>query len=439
LLWTAPAARGKPRKQYNGGIMSMPVHHLPVVQNWDCHGCGNCCREYEIPVTPAERERIVAQGWHQDPAVGDLPLFVKRHRWSSEYSLFRTDRGCVFLSPEGRCRLHERFGPQAKPFACRLYPFVLVPAGEHWRVSLRFACPSAATNQGRALNEHTGDIQQLAALLERNEQLQGRPLPPPFLQRGQSVAWADLLRFVHVLVAQLRGPEERQPLQQRWRRCLALVALCRRARFDKITGNRLTEFLQVVSSGLEAEVATAPAELSPPGWMGRMFFRQMLAVFARRDRGDLRGPDARTRWRRFRAGWRFARGKGRVPRVNALLPETTFQEVELATGPLPQAAEDILQRYYIVKLGSLQFFGSSCFGLPFWDGVEALAATLPPLLWLARAFAECSREEAVTQAVQLVDDHFGYNRVLGSSRYRWMIRTLAEHGELARLIAWYSR
>src|SRR5580704_10185588 len=171
--------------------MSMPVHHLPVVQNWDCHGCGNCCREYDVPVTPAERERIEAQGWHQDPAIGDLPLFVKKSRWSSAYSLFRTDRGCVFLTPDGRCRLHERFGAEAKPFACRLYPFVLVPTGEHWRVSLRFACPSAATNQGRALNEHAGEIKQLAAILEQNEQLQGRPLPTPQLQRGQPVTWPD--------------------------------------------------------------------------------------------------------------------------------------------------------------------------------------------------------------------------------------------------------
>jgi lysine-N-methylase len=106
--------------------MSMPVHHLPVVQNWDCHSCGNCCREYDIPVTAAERQRIEAQGWQNDAAVGDLPLFVRQGRWSSNYRLFRGDRGCVFLNDEGRCRLHERFGADAKPFACRLYPFVLV-------------------------------------------------------------------------------------------------------------------------------------------------------------------------------------------------------------------------------------------------------------------------------------------------------------------------
>ena len=100
---------------------------------------------------------------------------------------------------------------------------------------------------------------------------------------------------------------------------------------------------------------------------------------------------------------------------------------------------DWRERYYEVKLGALQFFGAVGFGMPFWDGLEALAVTLPAILWLARAFAERSREEAVTLAVQLVDDHLGYNRVLGSRRYRMMVSTLASHGELQRLIAWYSR
>jgi lysine-N-methylase len=304
-------------------------------------------------------------------------------------------------------------------------------------VSLRFACPSVATNQGRALREHASDVQHLASILEQNEQLQGRQVPTPQLQRGQPIAWTDLLRFVHVLSGLLGDPG--QPLERRWRKCLALVAQCRRARFDTVTGGRLTEFLQVVTSALDTEVQSDASRLPPPGWVGRMFFRQMLAIFARRDWGDLRGPDATTRWRRFRAGWRFARGTGRVPRVNALLPETSFERVESATGPLPETAEAILQRYYIVKMESLQFFGSTCFGLGFWDGVEALAATLPPILWLARAFEDRSPDEAVTLAIQFVDDHFGYNRALATGRYRWMVGTLAEHGELAHLIAWYSR
>src|SRR5262245_45089325 len=139
--------------------MSMPVRHLPVVQNWDCHVCGQCCREYEIAVTADERKRIEAQGWKDDPDIGDLPLFVRRRWWSFSYKLNSlTDRGCVFLTPDNRCRIHARFGHQAKPLGCRLFPYVMVPAGDHWRVAIRFACPSAAANLGTPISGQLRDL-----------------------------------------------------------------------------------------------------------------------------------------------------------------------------------------------------------------------------------------------------------------------------------------
>jgi hypothetical protein len=45
----------------------------------------------------------------------------------------------------------------------------------------------------------------------------------------------------------------------------------------------------------------------------------------------------------------------------------------------------------------------------------------------------------VTRALSIVDDHFGFNRALASRRQWLSFRILATRGELARLIAWYSR
>jgi hypothetical protein len=62
------------------------------------------------------------------------------------------------------------------------------------------------------------------------------------------------------------------------------------------------------------------------------------------------------------------------------------------------------------------------------------------LLWVARMFrGTCPPEEAITKALSIVDDHFGYNRVLGTLRQRLGFQILARTGELPRLIAWYSR
>jgi lysine-N-methylase len=418
----------------------MRLLQLPVLQNWDCHSCTNCCREYQVPVTQEERRRIESQGWHKELGLAARRLFAgKGPPWARRYHLaHRREGGCVFLSAEGRCRIHERFGADAKPLACRLFPFVLVPAGDHWRAGLRFACPSASASQGRPLAAHAPEVEELARLLERQEGGAVTAAPAPPLQAGQRVEWRDVLRFLHAVLELLKDRRDR--VERRWRKCLALAGVCRQARFDKLSGGRLAEFLDVVATGLDAEVPADPADVPPPGWVGRVLFRQEAAVYSRKDHGRARGDATRSLPRRFGIGLRFALGRGAVPRTNNYLrPRATFAELEAPAGPLPAEAEEALERYYRVKVESLQFCGPTGFGLPFWDGLEGLALTLPLVLWLARGVAAASAFEAVERAVGVVDDHFGFNPALRLRRHRLAARLLAGRGELTRLIAWYSR
>src|SRR4051794_11735239 len=120
--------------------MSLPVRHLPIVQNWDCHACGACCKEYAVSVTEAERKRIEEQGWSKRPEFAGVELFVREGRFGKRYRLnHQPDGSCVFLGENGRCKIHAEFGGATKPLACQLYPYVLIPAGNHWRVGMRFA------------------------------------------------------------------------------------------------------------------------------------------------------------------------------------------------------------------------------------------------------------------------------------------------------------
>ncbi|RPI84673.1 MAG: hypothetical protein EHM42_07330, partial [Planctomycetaceae bacterium] len=48
--------------------MTLPLQ-LPTLQNWSCHSCGGCCRQHEIEITAAERDRILAQNWTADDGV----------------------------------------------------------------------------------------------------------------------------------------------------------------------------------------------------------------------------------------------------------------------------------------------------------------------------------------------------------------------------------
>ncbi len=422
--------------------MSLPIRHLPVFQNWDCHVCGNCCKEYIVTITPEERARIEQQPWEGDEVVGGHPLFRKvGPYWARRDQLnLRPDGSCVFLSESGRCRIHERFGYAAKPLPCRLFPFVLVPLGDHWRVGMRFACPSTAANKGRNIPQHSDALREFAnelALREGLDKTPGKQQRPPLLKKGQRVAWADLLRFVQALVQIVRDPNDR--IERRIRKGIALADLCRQARFDQVSGNRLGEFLQMLRISLEEEVPLEPALVAEPRRIGRLLFRQVAAIFTRKDRGPDKGLPQRHRLALMLAAWKFARGQGKVPRLHAKMAEATFEEIERTRVALTPEAEKTLERYYVIKIDSLQFCGAAQFGLPFWEGLELLFLTFPIVLWLVRILYHLPPEEAVCQALTIVDDHFGYNRVLSSSRQRLVLNLLTRSGDLSRLVAWYSR
>lgn len=421
--------------------MGLPVLQLPVLQNWDCQATGTCCKEYRINLSEEERRRIEAQGWDLGRDLGGYAPF-RRTGWLGRRTFLnhRPDGSCVFLSTEGRCRIHERHGYETKPLACRLFPFVLIPAGDRWRVGLRFACPSAAASVGRPLAEHNAELDDLAARLAERERLQ--PLPDGSLTRaprlggGQRLGWPDLLALVDHFLAMLR--DRRDPVERRWRRCLAQIDLLRKTRLDQLPPGALAQTLAITATAA-GDIPKDPHHVPAPTALGRMLFRLAASLYTRKDHGPNRGLAAQGRLAVLGSALRFARGIGRVPGTHRLIPEATFEEAEEPRGPLGPAAEEVLERYYVIKVGSLQFCGPASFGLSFWEGLEALAVTVPLILWVMRLFRGVPREEAAVRALSIIDDHFGFNPLLASWRMRFGFQTLARRGELVRLIAWYSR
>lgn len=423
----------------------MQVRSLPVLQNWDCHSCGDCCRSYAVPVTAEERRRIEAQGWESLPEFQGVPYFVKR---GGEFYLnHRADGGCVFLGADKLCRIHGKFGSGAKPLACRIYPFLLVPAGDHWNLGLRLACPSAAENRGRSLGAQIGDAREYAAFFESTTAQSVLEAPPPPLYGTQAVSWGDVGRIAASFSKLLAN--EADPFERRWRKILFIVSMLRKATFDgggdpkkAVTGGKLSEMLHVLGLAADAEEPQDPADVRRPGWAGRTVFRQLVAVFSRKDHGAERGAAQRGPVRRFASAVKFAAGRGRVPRVHAVFDDsTTFAAGETPLGALSPGATALLSRWHRLKVESLQFCGAPNFGLGVWDGIESLALTVPAAMWLARVLVAGGRspDAAVTQAVRMVDDNFGFNPLLGSVRQRFALRLIAGRGDLPRLVAWYGR
>ncbi|MGQ0636159.1 MAG: YkgJ family cysteine cluster protein [Planctomycetaceae bacterium] len=420
-----------------------PPLELPTIQNWSCHNCGGCCRQHSIEITPEERARITAQNWTvADGIPTGRPLFVRLGvlPWGNRYRLGnQADGGCVFLDDRGLCRIHAKFGEAAKPLACRIYPYAFHPAGRKITVSLRFSCPSVVANKGRPVVLQRDELKSFERLVVPEG---AERTSPPEVSAGQRLDWPDTLKFVDVLDTLLAPGDA--PVVVRLLRGLRFVELVGAARFDKVREARLSEFLEILQAAASAEVSADLSQYAEPKAIGRTQFRLLAAQYARRDTFAERQLGLSNRWKLFRAGLRFARGKGSVPALQGAFKSVPFAELEPAFGPLSSEADEILTRYLLVKVRGMHFCGRAHADEPLVEGFQALTLVVPVVLWIARWLAvgdgrRSLSTDDVARALAIADHHHGYAPKFGQPGFRTRVRLLAHLGEIPRLVAWYGK
>ena len=373
--------------------------------------------------------------------VGRLPVLVPLSRLpgSRRYRLgHQADGACVFLDENGLCRIHAKFGEQAKPLACRIYPYAFHPAGRHLAVSLRFSCPSVVSNRGRAVGDQADEIKKLA----RDAVPAGvSRLPAPNITPKEQLDWPDFLRMRDALDAELAAAET---VHVKLRRALFWIDLVEQATFSKVRGDRLDEFLDLIRQTASAEI---PADIDPtaqPGRSGRMQFRMLTAQYARKDTFADRRSGWRGRWKLLQAAVRFARGTGTVPPLQEVFREVPFAALEHPFGGLPAQAEEMFTRYLRVKIQGLHFCGRAYYGVPLVEGFRSLVLVYPCVMWLSRWLAagrgrDVLQTEDVADALAIADHHHGYSPAFGQRSFRRRVRFLARLGDIEKLCMWYSR
>lgn len=419
--------------------MAMLPLRLPTNQNWSCHNCSGCCRQHLIEITAEEHQRILDQKWTPQDGISDSQPVAVPHGgppWNRRHRLAHTDDGsCVFLDENGLCRIHAKFGEAAKPLACRIYPYAFHPAGKKVTVSLRFSCPSVVANLGTSLVENRDEVKTIGRLVVPDNADQ---VPPPRVTPGQKVDWDDILRFAEAFDTIIADKED--PLADRLYRSLYLLKVTDQSSFRLIRGDRLTEFLAIVSEAADDE--DPPAEPQPVSGIGAMQFRLLVAQYARKDTvADLSGGFS-AKWNLLKAALSFMTGRGEAPPLQDGFKEVPFSEIEQPFGAIPDVADEIFTRYLRVKIQGLHFCGRAYYDVPFVEGLQSLFLIIPSILWLARwlALSEDRRSlciEDIRQAVTIADHHHGYSPALGSRSFRRRVRILAQLGDLERIVLWY--
>ena len=250
--------------------MKSPRIEIPGLQNWSCHGCTDCCRGgLLITLSLAEKERIEKQHWTAADGVDpDSMIAAEGNRFRL---MHRSDGACVFLDPAGRCRIHAKFGEDAKPLACRLYPLVIHPAGKKLVVGLRFSCPSAVANRGKPLSEQRAEVQALANLVVPADYQEGPP-PPVLVTPG--IEWTDFLRFIKWLDTSLAVKDV--PVALRLMRTLHWLRAVEKGQLDQIAGSGADEILEVLFQSAAKKLPALPGNFAKPSRLGRLFLRLLV-------------------------------------------------------------------------------------------------------------------------------------------------------------------
>ena len=345
----------------------------------------------------------------------------------------------MFLDDKGLCRIHSKFGEDAKPLACRIYPYALHPAGKSVTVSLRFSCPSVVANKGRRLVDSQRDLREIERLVVPEDADQ---TPPPALTPRETLDWKDTRLVVTALDEAFATPQG--TFLVRLLRALFWVNLVGQSRFDKIRGERMAEYLNIITTAAEPEVPTDLTTIPEPSRIARMHFRLLAGQYARKDTSVEARAGWGGRWRLLKAAIKLSRGRGNVPALQPTLKEVPFSQLEQPFGGLPVGAEELLTRYFRVKIQGWHFFGPAYYDVPFVEGFQSLALIVPSILWIARWIAASADRQTLTledlqQAVTIADHHHGYSPLWGEYSFRSRVRTLARLGDIERLIAWYSR
>jgi len=415
--------------------MTLPIRTLPILEHWDCQQCGQCCRGSIVRLDDDDLARLREQHWEEHPefkgvrTVASHGLLFKLHSLAK-----RPDGSCVFLTPQGRCRIHELHGEEAKPRICRLFPLQLVPLDNVALLTMRRACPSAAAEIGRPVTKQRTEGKPY---LPSDSQ----PTAAPRILRGLPRDWAT----AHLAADSIERmmTDRRFPLVRRWVHVLQfgrLLEECHLRKLRAMDAKQFGELLRVFEGAAMEDAGDWFGDRQPPSAPMAVLFRQTAGEYSRLHFRSMARPTWRQRLGVAGAAVKLVRGQGPLPELVEGFPAGEFADLERPLGALDPKIIAPLDGYFESLVASWRYARLGYADWPMIEGIRAAALSYAVGLWLWRwaSGPEGILPQEIIPIIGCLDRGMGYVPLLGT-RHRRRIAAIAHNRELERLVVWYAR
>jgi lysine-N-methylase len=382
--------------------------HEPQDVVFTCSECGDCCRSLDVAVGPAERRALEGLDWtgRVERLVSGPATVPVRDQSGIGCRLPRHDDGaCTYLGDDGRCLIHRHFGAEAKPLACRLYPFSFHQFGQGYAVDCSFSCRALSRGEGKPLKNYRSEWSELVDAGAASPQLRYRLASKTKLSLEMAATFQTFLkRFLG---------DRSLSIPQRIRRCLQFTTL---ATSGDPEGPSAAVLRDAIAKGLLEKEAEGWASDEMDRTQEAIFFQWLFLALnpppANMDR--LPKPDKdRAARQRVLAANSYRQDDGR-PWVDNNELEISFATVLAvdSTWLDAEAASELLERFLLAKVSGQRFLLAGQDALPFTEAVPKFFLCYPMVAWTAKALAASRGEEAVEpadliQAIRLVDRSLG--------------------------------
>jgi lysine-N-methylase len=383
----------------------------PTDLRFTCSRCGECCRGWNVLLAEGEADRLASLPW--DGADRDLAGLrpgapIPGDSAPGRLALSRREDGaCVYLGSENQCRIHERFGAEAKPLMCRLFPFGFSTLGDRVAVDVSFACKAVREEWGAPLPTRVAEWTRLFP--EAPTTAKEHRFSRKYDVRGEILAEVES----HIL--ELLS-EDSLSLPDRIR---AVWEFHRLGTTSDPATDAARKLREIMRKGIPKQILERPVPQGSETMdrTGRAVFFHLLFLMLNptpRENLSLSGKaKARASELRVQAAEAYRSPDAR-PLVDNRESRATFREIG-AVSPeylVRGNGASLLARYLRAKVQGQRFMREGDDEVPFLEAVPRLLLTYPMVVWTAKSLAAERRAAEAADvdtrgALRLIDRAFG--------------------------------